>query len=57
MKIIYCHQHFNTRKGFSGTRPYEFAKNLVNSGHEVFVICGNSERAVTGLEGEFMKGK
>jgi glycosyltransferase involved in cell wall biosynthesis len=39
MNILYLHQYFCTRGGYSGTRSYEFAKYLVNQGHRVTMIC------------------
>lgn len=42
MKILYIHQYFKTREGHSSTRSYEFAKRLVEAGHEVTVITGDS---------------
>ena len=38
MKIIYLHQYFITLNKAGGTRPFEFAKKLVEMGHEVDVI-------------------
>lgn len=38
MKIIYLHQYFNTPSMSGGTRSYEFAKRLVQRGHEVHII-------------------
>lgn len=38
MKILYLHQYFNTPKMAGGTRSYEFAKRLVQKGHEVHII-------------------
>ncbi|WP_313493960.1 glycosyltransferase family 4 protein [Psychrobacter faecalis] len=38
MKIIYLHQYFNTPNMSGGTRSYEMAKRLVESGHEVHMI-------------------
>lgn len=48
MHILYIHQHFSTPKGPAGTRSYEFAKKLVDSGHQVTMICGSNSRADTG---------
>ena len=56
MKILYFHQHFSTPQGSTGTRSYHFAKKLVEAGHEVYVICGSYNVAVTGLNGKFAKG-
>ncbi|ONG38528.1 glycosyltransferase WbuB [Alkanindiges hydrocarboniclasticus] len=38
MKIIYLHQYFNTPNMSGGTRSYEFAKRLVQKGHEVHIV-------------------
>lgn len=57
MKIFYFHQYFTTPDGATGTRSYEFAKYLVEHGHDVTVICGSSEILKSGLSGEFREGK
>ncbi|HRX83587.1 MAG TPA: glycosyltransferase family 4 protein [Phycisphaerae bacterium] len=38
MHVIYLHQYFNTRYGYTGTRSYEFARRLVAQGHRVSMI-------------------
>lgn len=38
MKILYLHQYFITPKFSGGTRSYEFAKQLVEMGHEVTIL-------------------
>jgi len=38
MKIIYLHQYYNNKNMSGGTRSYEFAKRLVEQGHEVHLI-------------------
>ncbi len=38
MRILYLHQYFNTRRGFTGTRSYEFARHLVQKGHQVTMM-------------------
>jgi len=43
MKIVYIHQHFGTRKDSSGTRSYEFARRLIDRGHEVVMICATRD--------------
>ena len=41
MRILYVHQFFNTLHGSSGgARSYQLARELVNMGHEVHVLCG-----------------
>jgi glycosyltransferase involved in cell wall biosynthesis len=42
MKILYFHQHFTTPSIGGGTRSYEFARKLIERGHEVTVVCGRS---------------
>ena len=41
MKVLYFHQHFSTPKGATGTRSYEFARALIESGHQVTMVCGS----------------
>ena len=48
MRLLYCHQHFSTPQGASGTRSYEFARALIARGHQVTVICGAHQ--LSGLE-------
>lgn len=38
MHVLYLHQYFVTRQGFTGTRSYEFARRLVARGHRVTMI-------------------
>jgi glycosyltransferase involved in cell wall biosynthesis len=57
MRVLYIHQHFNTPEGSVGTRSYEFSKRLVNTGHEVTVICGSYGTGNTGLKTLFIRGK
>jgi glycosyltransferase involved in cell wall biosynthesis len=38
MKIIYFHQYFNTPEMSGSTRSFEFAKRLIQMGHEVEVV-------------------
>ena len=38
MKIIYLHQYFNTPDMAGGTRSYEFARRLVDGGHDVHMV-------------------
>jgi len=42
--------------GAGGTRSYFIAKELVEFGHEVHMICLNDERAKTGLNSPFKNG-
>ena len=57
MRILYYHQHFSTRKGSTGTRSYEFARSLVQCGHQVTMVCGSYAAADTGLTGPFTRGR
>jgi glycosyltransferase involved in cell wall biosynthesis len=52
MRITYIHQHFRTPAMVGGTRSYEFARRLVERGHEVHVIAGepDGERARVSTE-------
>lgn len=38
MHVLYLHQYFATRAGFTGTRSYEFSKYLIGRGHRVTMI-------------------
>lgn len=42
MRILYLHQYFNTRSDAGGTRPYEFARYLVQMGHQVTILTAAS---------------
>ena len=46
MRILYFHQHFSTIAGAAGTRSYEMAKALVQSGHEVTIVCGSTPKVI-----------
>lgn len=39
MHILYLHQYFSTRAGYTGTRSYEFARRFVQRGHRVTMLC------------------
>ncbi|WP_180057308.1 glycosyltransferase family 4 protein [Acinetobacter sp. YH12090] len=56
MKILYFHQHFSTPKGATGIRSYAMAKNMIDQGHKVTMVCGNSGRAQTGIDTPFSNG-
>lgn len=56
MRVLYFHQHFSTASGSTGTRSYEFARALVERGHEVTIICGSFDAGCTGLSGPFHRG-
>jgi glycosyltransferase involved in cell wall biosynthesis len=38
MHILYLHQYFITRNGSGGTRSYEFARYLIEQGHQVTMV-------------------
>jgi len=42
MRILYIHQYFVTPSGAGGTRSYEFARRLVQRGHEVTLVTSNA---------------
>ena len=43
MHILYMHQHFTTRRGFTGNRSYEFSRFLLERGHKITMICSGVE--------------
>ncbi len=43
MHVLYLHQYFTTRQGYSGTRSYEFAKRLVKKGHRVTMMTSGQQ--------------
>lgn len=57
MNILYCHQHFSTPDGASGSRSYEMARRLIARGHGVTMVCGSYKGGQTGLSTPFIKGK
>jgi glycosyltransferase involved in cell wall biosynthesis len=57
LKILYFHQHFSTPKGSTGTRSYEFSKELIKRGHSVTLVCGKYWIADCGLNKKFKNGK
>lgn len=56
MRVLYIHQHFSTPDGATGTRSYEMARQLIERGHRVTMVCGSARVAATGLTGEFRRG-
>ena len=56
MRVLYIHQHFSTPKGSGGTRSYEFAKRLIQAGHQVTMVCGRHQMGHTGGDSPFSKG-
>ena len=57
MKVLYYHQYFSTPEGAAGTRSYALARSLVESGHQVQMVCLRDARTNTGLTGPFNHGK
>lgn len=57
MKVLYFHQHFSTPKGATGIRSYAMAKKLVETGHEVTMVCGSYGGGNTGLPQSFVHGR
>jgi hypothetical protein len=51
MRILYLHQYFMTRQGIGGTRSYEFARYLVNQGHEVVMVAASDKSNSAGSSG------
>ncbi len=51
MKITYIHQYFNTPKGSGSTRSYEFARRLVDAGHQVNLVTTTREKNINGSGG------
>lgn len=45
MKIAYLHQYFKTPSSNGGVRSYNFARALVERGHEVHVVTSDSSRS------------
>lgn len=52
MHILYIHQYFATLSSSTGTRSYEFARRLVESGNEVTMLTSNSNLQLPFREGE-----
>lgn len=44
MKILYFHQHFTIPTQAGGTRSYELAKRLIERGHSVCMVCGETAK-------------
>src|SRR5690554_6898598 len=42
MKVLYFYQHFTTLSIGGGTRANEFAKRLMERGHSVTIVCGET---------------
>ena len=58
MKVLYFHQYFCTPEGNSGIRSYEMARYLVEQGHRVTMVFGESPRLKSPLLGNpYEKGQ
>ncbi len=55
MRVLYFHQYFCTPEGNSGIRSYEMAKYLVENGHQVTMVFGESPRLKSPMEGQQYK--
>lgn len=42
MKVLYFHQYFKTPSQAGSIRSYEFARKLIERGHVVTMVCGNT---------------
>lgn len=51
MRVLYFHQHFSTPQGTTGTRSHAMARQLIQRGHQVTMVCGSSTGGQTGLTG------
>lgn len=57
MHVLYIHLYFSTPQGSTGTRSYQFAKKLIEQGHQVTIVCGSNNLSATGLKTEFKNRK
>jgi len=57
MHILYFHQHFSAPTGSVGIRSYAMARQLVDEGHQVTMVCGSYEGGNTGLTQPFQRGR
>ena len=57
MRVIYFHQHFSVPSGPGGIRSYAMARNLVERGHSVTMVCGSFAGNDTGLKDLFKNGQ
>jgi glycosyltransferase involved in cell wall biosynthesis len=44
MKVLYFHQYFQIPSQAGGTRSYEMARQLVERGHSVCIVCGETAK-------------
>lgn len=56
MRILYVHQHFCIPKGAGGVRSYQMARRLIDTGHDVTMLCGSHVGATTGVQGPYSGG-
>jgi glycosyltransferase involved in cell wall biosynthesis len=52
MKVLYFHQYFHTPRAAGGTRSYEMARQLIERGHQVTMVCIRSGKGVLDLPGK-----
>jgi len=57
MKVLYFHQYFSSPDGSVGIRSYGMARQLLQRGHLVTVICVSYAGSSTGLSGPFINGQ
>lgn len=57
MKVLYFHQHFVTPYGAGAIRSYAMARQLIERGHSVTMVCGSLGGGNTGLSGPFLNGR
>ncbi|VFQ47468.1 glycosyltransferase family 4 protein [Desulfoluna butyratoxydans] len=57
MRVLYFHQHFSTPKGAAGIRSYQMARQLIEHGHEITMVCGSYGGGETGLKMPFRYGR
>jgi lipopolysaccharide/colanic/teichoic acid biosynthesis glycosyltransferase len=53
VKILWFDHGFSCPTGSGGTRSYQFARNLVDAGHEVTIVCATEFMSSSGLTGPF----
>jgi len=56
MRLLYIHQHFATPRGAGGIRSYKMARQIVDRGHRVTMVCGRGVDGQSGLTGPFSRG-
>jgi len=51
MHVLYFHQYFTTPRTAGGTRSYEMARQLIDRGHTVTMVCARHDKVGLGLPG------